>query len=241
MLKLLNSINILPKFKSFLEQEKKQVDLSSMTDLNSPSLMKTLLKKSYSGANKKQIHQKVESGLTRVHETRKDGKVCFTEYLGLKVLAQRNKNEENLFYLEKIDPRFSNFNLTLHGGITAAIFDSCMGYAAHHYANKREEGMSVLTKSIDKIDYFKPINLDDKLFITTKVVDCVQSTKHLTLQSYIFNDKNQLLARSSATFATLPYSDSAKKRHLENKVDFYNKKVEESKDQLMQYETHSAA
>lgn len=100
-------------------------------------------------------------------------------------------------YMEIKRDKHMNTNQTLHGGVTASLLDTASGMSVRTLLDETE---TIATVNLS-INFLKP-GFSGKLTAKGRVKS--KGKKMATVEAEVFDEKNNLLANSIATFVILP-------------------------------------
>lgn len=120
-------------------------------------------------------------------------------------------DDKSLFSWVIVPPHLCGWNHLVHGGIVATILDEIMSWTALHLLDK-----IILTKSI-QIDFKKPIYVDRQVKAEGKILRKT-SDREALLEGSIYNDQDELCARSKGTFALFTLEAMRKKKILDERI-----------------------
>jgi uncharacterized protein (TIGR00369 family) len=117
----------------------------------------------------------------------------------------------------KVPDHLCGWSNLVHGGIISTMLDEAMGWAALIILKKM-----VVSKSIT-VDFLKPVLIDKEIKVKG-MVNKINSEREAILQGYIYNDENEICARSSSlaslfsleTLRKMNVMDEGMFRELEN-------------------------
>jgi uncharacterized protein (TIGR00369 family) len=110
---------------------------------------------------------------------------------GLQMKFYTNERKDLAVSWLSVPGHLCGWTKVVHGGIISTILDEAMGWAALVILKKL-----VLTKSIS-VDYLKPIFIGQKIRVEGSVLD-VQNERKGVMQACIFDESNEILAKSSS-------------------------------------------
>lgn len=88
--------------------------------------------------------------------------------------------------------------LSIHGGCTAALLDATMGVGALSLVCEKNKVVATLEM---KVSFLKPIHVNEQLTAESKVV--IKGRSLIFMEAEVFNQKKQLVAKSSGTFTVI--------------------------------------
>lgn len=125
---------------------------------------------------------------------------------GLKMNFFADDSRDIVVSFTEIPPHLSGWSNLAHGGIIGTVLDEIMSWTVI-YRMKR----FMLTKSIT-VDYLKPVFVDSKLKAEGRI-SLIKSEREIEAEGFLFNEDDELLARSRALFALFSM-DAARKMGL---------------------------
>ncbi len=115
---------------------------------------------------------------------------------------------ERFFSNLTIPGYLSGWNDIAHGGITSALLDEIMCWAASHHLKKL-----VLTKTLT-IDFIKPVMTGVEIRAEGKVHEIVNERETI-MKGFIYSNKNELLAQGTGRLATFTLEEARKMNFLD--------------------------
>ena len=97
-------------------------------------------------------------------------------------------------------PWMANVWGVVHGGVTAALVDSCMGITCGIQC-----GLITPTISMT-INYARPVPLDASIVVRTRTVRCGATAGHIEAEVYPAGQPETLLVTASGAYSTKPNS-----------------------------------
>ena len=95
-------------------------------------------------------------------------------------------------------PWMANVWGVVHGGVTAALVDSCMGITCGIQC-----GLITPTISMT-INYARPVPLDASIVVRTRTVRCGATAGHIEAEVYPAGQPDKLLVTASGAYSTKP-------------------------------------
>ncbi len=95
----------------------------------------------------------------------------------------------------EILPNMKNGMGITHGGVTATIFDNCMGLLSSSII---EEGWTPTVNL--QINYIKPVMVNSTLHITVRITSLGKTLINVIAEAWDENDRDRILATATAVF-----------------------------------------
>ena len=110
---------------------------------------------------------------------------------------------ESIYSWIKVPGHLSGWKNLVHGGVISTILDEVMGRSVIYKMK-----CLPMTKSMT-IDYLKPISIDKELRAEARLVE-IRSEREVLAEGFIFNEEDELCAKSKGTFAYFKPDDGEK-------------------------------
>ena len=103
-----------------------------------------------------------------------------------------------LLFACRTDPSMSNPLGMVHGGISAALVDTCMGVTCGIQC-----GLITPTISMT-VNYARPVPLNAELVVRTRTVRCGATSGQMSAEVYLAGEPDKLLVTASGAYCTKP-------------------------------------
>lgn len=148
----------------------------------------------------------------------REGHMCFgcgsANTAGLKM--KFSSDGEAVYARLKIPTHLCGWDRLAHGGVIATILDEAMGWAGVRLLRRY-----VMTKSMT-VDFLKSVYVGDTIEVKGEVLERIND-KNATLQSLIYNHKNQLCAQSTGSYALLNFKLAKRLKLMSETTEKYFK------------------
>jgi uncharacterized protein (TIGR00369 family) len=120
-------------------------------------------------------------------------------------------NQETVNSWLKVPAHFCGYSTLIHGGVISTILDEIMSRTAiYKFKN------FIMTKSIT-VDFIKPLYIEREIRAEGRVLEKLNRTK-ARIEGFLYNDKDELCAKSTGLFALFT-PDVIKKKGLMGGLD----------------------
>lgn len=111
-------------------------------------------------------------------------------------LLDEDGPDGSLLFACRTDPSMSNPLGIVHGGITAALLDTCMGVTCSAQCGRAATPTVTLT-----VNYVRPVPLDAQLRVRTRTVRIGRSTGQLSAEVPPADHPEEILATATGVFS----------------------------------------
>lgn len=110
-----------------------------------------------------------------------------------------------------VGPHLCGWDNLVHGGVVSTLLDEIMSWTAIRFLKR-----FILTKTM-RVDFVRPVYTDSELTIEGRI-DAVRRNREATIQGRLYNDREQLCARSEGVYALLKTEVARRKSIMSEKA-----------------------